>query len=123
MVYILAKTRERRSKDISNMPFINSFVGQILTVGSEIIQRWLTYVEGLLNTENTRKKIESGLATKGPIDIFNENDVSDQLGKMELANQDIMCVVEAMNQVLQRGIQKTWRKSRMVPIYTKEKEI
>ena len=48
-----------------------------LTVGSEIIQRWLTYFEGLLNTENTRKRIENGLATEGPIDIFNENEVAE----------------------------------------------
>ena len=132
MVYKLAKTRERRSKDISDMPFINSLEGQILTVESDIIQRWLTYFEGLLNTENTRKQIESGLATEGPIDIFNENEVSEQLGKMGLdkatgpddlpieavkilAKQDIMYVVEAMNQVLQHGIPEIWRKSRMVP--------
>ena len=54
MVYKLAKTRDRRSKDISDMPFINSLEGQILTVGSDIKLRWLTYFEGLLNTENTR---------------------------------------------------------------------
>ena len=125
MAYKLAKTRERRSKDISDMPFINSLEGQILTVESDIIQRWLTYYEGLLNTENTRKHIENGLATEGPIDIFNENEVSEQLGKMGLpieavkilAKQDIMYVVEAMNQVLQQGIPEIWRKSRMVPIY------
>ena len=134
MVYKLAKTRERRSKDISDMTFINSLEGQILTVESDIIQRWLTYFEGLLNTENTRKQIESGLATEGPIDIFNENEVSEQLGKMGLdkatgpddlpieavkilAKQDIMYVVEAMNQVLQQGIPEIWRKSRRVPIY------
>ena len=116
------------------MPFINSLEGQILTVESDIIQRWLTYFEGLLNTENTRKQIESGLATEGPIDIFNENEVPEQLGKMGLdkatgpddlpieavkilAKQDIMYVVEAMNQVLQQGIPEIWRKSRMVPIY------
>ena len=69
MVYKLAKTRDSRSKDISDMTFINILEGQILTVGSEIVLRWLTYFEGLLNTENKRKKIESGLATEGPIDI------------------------------------------------------
>ena len=133
MVYKLAKTRERRSKDISDKPFINSLEVQILTVESDIIQRWLTYFEGLLNTENTRKQMESGLATEGPIDIFNKNEVSEQLGKMGLdkatgsddlpieavkilAKQDIMYVVEAMNQVLQQGIPEIWRKSRMVPI-------
>ena len=83
MVYKLAKTRKRRSKDSSDMPFINSLAGQILTVGSDIIQRWLTYFEGLLNTDNTRKRIECGLATEGPIDIFNENEVSEQLGKWD----------------------------------------
>ena len=74
------------------------------------------------------------MATEGPIDIFNENEVSEQLGKMGLdkatgpddlpieavkilAKQDIMYVVEAMNQVLQQGIPEIWRKSRMVPIY------
>ena len=116
------------------MPFMNSLEGQMLTVESDIIQRWLIYFEGLLNTENTRKQIESGLATEGPIDIFNENEVSEQLGKMGLdkftgpddlpieavkilAKQGIMYVVEAMNQVLQQGIPEIWRKSRMVPIY------
>ena len=39
MVYKLAKTRDRRTKDISDMPFINSLEGQILTVGSDIILR------------------------------------------------------------------------------------
>ena len=67
--------------------------------------------------------------------IFNENVVSEQLGKMGLdkatgpddlpieavkilAKQGIMYVVEAMNQVLQQqGIPEIRRKSRMVPIY------
>ena len=83
MVYKLAKTRNRRTKDISDMPFINSLEGQILTVGSDIMLRWLTYFEGLLNTENTRKQIASGLATEGPIDLFTGNEVFEQLGKMD----------------------------------------
>ena len=55
MVYKLVKTRDRRTKYISDMHFINSLEGQILTVGSDIMLRWLTDFEGLLNTENTRK--------------------------------------------------------------------
>ena len=117
MVYKLAKTRDRRTKYISYMPFINSLKGQILTVGSDIMLRWLTYFEGLLNTENKRKQIESGFATEGPIYLFNENEVFEQLGKMGLykatgpddlpieavkilAKHDIGYVVEAMNQVI-----------------------
>ena len=61
MVYKLAKTRDMRSKDISDMPFNNSWEGKILTVGSEIILRWLTYFNGLLNTENPRKQIENDM--------------------------------------------------------------
>ena len=75
MVYKLAKTRDRKTKYISYMPFINSLEGQILTVGSDIMLRCLTYFEGLLNIDYTRKQIERGLATEGPIDQFNENEV------------------------------------------------
>ena len=57
MVYKLAKTGDRRSKYISDMHFINSLDGQILTVGSEIMLIWLTYFEGLLKSENKRKQI------------------------------------------------------------------
>ena len=74
------------------------------------------------------------MATEGPIDIFNENEVSEQLRKIGLdkatgpddlpieavkilVKQEIMYVVEAMNQVLQQGIPEIWRKSWMVPIY------
>ena len=39
MVYKLAKTRDRRTKYISDMPFINSLEGQIFTVGSDIMLR------------------------------------------------------------------------------------
>ena len=63
---------------------LDSREGQILTVGSDIMLRWLTYFEGLLNPENTRKQIASGLATEGPIDLLNENEVFEQLGKMGL---------------------------------------
>ena len=61
------------------------------------------------------------MATEGPIDLFNENEVIDQLGKMGLnkatgpddlpieavkilPKQDIGYVLEVMNQVLQQGI-------------------
>ena len=66
------------------MPFTNRLEGKIITEGSEIIHIWLTYIDGLLNTDNTRKQIENGLGTEGPIEIFNENEVSEQLGKMGL---------------------------------------
>ncbi len=130
----MPKPERGEQTDISDMPFINSLEDKIPTVGNEIIQRWLSYFDGLLNTENIRKQIESGLATEGPIDILNENEVSEQLGKMGLdkatgaddlpietvrilAKQDIRYVVEAMNQVLHHGIQEIWRKSMMVSMY------
>ena len=75
MVYKLVNTRDRRPKAISDMPFINRLEGQILTVGCEIIHIWLPYFDGLLNIENTRKQMESGLVPEGPIKLFNENEV------------------------------------------------
>ena len=53
-----------------------------LYIVSEIILRWLTYCDGLLNTENTRKQIEHGLLTEVPIEILNESEVCEQLGNM-----------------------------------------
>ena len=64
------------------MPFINSLEGNTLTIGSEIIIRMMIYFDGLINIENTRKQIESGFATEGPINIFNANEVSEQLRKL-----------------------------------------
>ncbi len=64
MVYRLAKTSGRRSKIniyISDMPFINSLGGQLLTVGGEIILRRQKYVDGLLNTS-----FLSGVTTRLP---------------------------------------------------------
>ena len=46
------------------VPKESLFNQSVVAVESDIIQRWLTYFEGLLNTENTRKLIESGLATE-----------------------------------------------------------
>ena len=86
MLYKLTKTRDRRSKYIADMPFINSLEGQIITAGSEITIGWMTYFDELLITENRRKRIESCLSTEGPIDKFNENEVPEQLGKMGLYN-------------------------------------
>ena len=49
-----------------------------------IILTWLTYFDGLLNIENPRKQIDNGLVTEGPIEIFTENDVFEELGNMGL---------------------------------------
>ena len=46
---------------ISDMPFINSLGGQLLTVGGEIILRRQKYVDGLLNTS-----FLSGVTTRLP---------------------------------------------------------
>ena len=58
--------------------------GQILTVGSEIILRWLTGVDGLLNNDNPIKQIGNGVLTEGQIAISNESEVSQQLVNMGL---------------------------------------
>ena len=56
--YKTGKTRDMRTKFISDMPFVNSLEGQIFTVETEIMLRWLTYFDDLLNTENARKKLK-----------------------------------------------------------------
>ena len=51
MVYKLADTIDRRSEEISDMPFINHLEDLIITVVKEIILRRQKCFDGLLNTE------------------------------------------------------------------------
>ena len=88
----------------------------------------------LVDAENPRKPVKSGVLTEGPIQIFTENEVPVQLGNMGLdkaiepdglpieavkilANQDVRYAVKALSQTLQQRISEILRKSRTGLIY------
>ena len=52
MIYNLAKTRHRRTKDISDNIYISDADGNILTDHEKIKDRWQEYVEELFNVTN-----------------------------------------------------------------------
>ena len=78
--------------------------------GSEVKLRWQKYVEGLLNNENPRKPIENGLLTEGPVDIFNENEASEQLGNIGLdkATESDDLPIEDVKILAKQNIRCVW---------------
>ena len=67
IIYKLAKTRNRRTKDICENIFINDKEGKIQTDTTKIMEvRKEHYVE-LLNVSNPRKDLEESEKTCGPI--------------------------------------------------------
>ena len=58
MVYNLAKTRNRRTRDICDNIFINDKEGKIQTDTTKIIELWKEHYVELLNVTNPRKDLE-----------------------------------------------------------------
>ena len=54
-IYIIAKARERKTRDLTNIRCIKNEDGRILTQDEEILNRWMEYFSRLLNETNTRQ--------------------------------------------------------------------
>ena len=54
-IYKIAKVRERKTRDLSNIRCIKNEDGRILTQDEEILNRWMEYFSKLLNETNTSK--------------------------------------------------------------------
>ena len=67
MIYKLAKTRNRRTKDISDSIYINDAGGNILTYLEKIKDIWQEYFKELFNVRNARKEPDKCDETEGPI--------------------------------------------------------
>ena len=67
MIYKLAKTRNRRTKDISDSIYINDAGGNILTYLEKIKDIWQEYFKELFNVTNARKEPDKCDETEGPI--------------------------------------------------------
>jgi len=55
IIYCLAKTKHRRSKDIDRIPFAKVVNRKILCRDEQIKKRWKNYFNGLLNNEKNRE--------------------------------------------------------------------
>ena len=67
MIYKLSKTRNRRTKDISDNIYISDADGNTLTDHEKIKDRWQEYFEELFNVTNQCKERTRCDETEGPI--------------------------------------------------------
>ena len=75
MIYKLSKTRERRTRDLTDIAYIKDSNGTILTHEDEIKARWKESFETLLNVENKIEGIELTYPEQGPIPSVNDTEI------------------------------------------------
>ena len=134
MIYKLSKTRERRTRDLTDIAYIKDSNGTILTDEDEINARWKESFETLLNVENIREEIEFIVPVQGPIPSVNDTEISKQLSNMgrnkacgpdDLPIEAIMVVAELQpelltyirQRIMANGIPDSWKKSKLIPIF------
>ena len=140
MFYKLSKTRERRTRDLTDIAYIKDSNGTILGDEDEIKARWKESFETLLNVENEREELEPTDPVQGPIPSVNDTGIRKQLSKMgrnkacgpdDLPIEAVMVVAEMkpelLTYVLQRtmadGIPDTWKNSKLIPIFKNKGDI
>ena len=135
IIYKLAKSRDRRGRDISDTAYVKDEDGTILTESGKIKGRWKQSFDKLFNAENPREQLDELPITEGPVQCFSLDEVKKQMAKMgkgkacgpdELHIEAIQiileykpeCIVEAFNNILRiNTMPNDWRKSGMVPIF------
>ena len=140
MIYKLSKTRERRTRDLTDIADIKDSNGSILTDEEDIKARWKESFETLLNVENERDDLDPTDPVHGPMPSVNDTDIKKQLSNMgrnkacgpdDLPVEAIMMVAdlkpELLTYILQRimanGIPDSWKKSKLIPIFKNKGDI
>ena len=75
IIYKLAKSRERRTRDLTDIAFVKDRDGKILTDGESIRTRWKGYFQLLFNVENDREELQEVKPTKGPLPLYSVEEV------------------------------------------------
>ena len=109
IIYKLSKTRERRTRYLTDIAYINDSNGTILTGDGEIKAKWKESFETLLNVENEREELEPTDPVQGSISSVNDTEIRKQLSKMgrnkacgpdDLPIEAIMVVAEKKPELL-----------------------
>ena len=134
IIYKLAKTRNRRTKDICDNIFINEKKKKIQTDTTKIIEVGKEHYVELLNVMNPRKYLEECEKTCGPIPNITLEEDGTQLKKMKtgqacgpdqipievwklLVDESVDYLLNTMNTVFDEGMPQSWRKSEISPLY------
>ncbi|XP_046863365.1 uncharacterized protein LOC124457122 [Xenia sp. Carnegie-2017] len=128
-IYKLAKTRQRRAKDIDKITFVKDEQGKIVSEDEKIKERWREYFDRLLNTKNNRKELDHLEPVHGPVPEILEDEVRRQLKKMKnnkargpdelpielvkkLGNTETEWMTSCFREIMKTGIPEEWRTSR-----------
>ena len=136
MIYKLAKSREKRTRDLTDIAFVKDRDGHIFTDGESIRTRWKGYFQlhVLFNVENDREELQEVQPTEGPLPLYSVEEVRKQLEKMGInkacgpddlpieavkiiASYSLDHLTETMNIVMQDGMPRNWKIRRLVPIH------
>ena len=140
MIYKLSKTRERRTRDLSDIVYIKDSNGTILTDEDKIKAIWKESCKTLINVENEREELEPTDPVQGPIPSVNDTEIRKQLSNMrrkkacgpaDLPIEAVIVVAEMkpelLTYILQRmmanGIPDSWKKSKLIPIFKNKGDI
>ncbi len=81
IIYKLTKSRDRRSRDISDIAYVKDEDGTILTESGKIKGRW-NFFDKLFNAENPREQLDELPTTESPVQCFSLNETRKQMAKM-----------------------------------------
>ena len=133
IIYKLAKSRDRRCRDILDIAYVKDEDGIILTGSGK--NKGDGFVYKLFNAENPREQQNELPTTKWPVECFSLYEVTKHTAKMakgkacgpdELPIEAVQiildykpeCIVEAFNNILTTNtMPNDWRKNRTVPIF------
>ena len=131
----IARTRDKASKDVTNIKQIKDESGIVLRRQDQILRRWKVYFEGLLNEENPREWKEDGEINEGMVREISRNEVEEALRKIKagkavgadqipgevwksLGKEGTDALWDLMKKIWQQeAIPEEWKKSTLVPIY------
>ena len=81
IIYKLAKSRDRRSRDISDIAYVKNEHGTILTESGKIKEIWKQNVDQLFNAENPREQLDELPTTEGPVECISLYEVKEANGE------------------------------------------
>ena len=82
IIYMLAKSRDRRSRDILDIAYVKDEDGTIFTKSGKIKGMWKQNVDKLFNAENPREQLDELTITEGPVECFSLDEIKRQIAKM-----------------------------------------
>ena len=140
-VFKLAKRRNKSTKDITHIRQIKDERGVVLSRERDILTRWKSYFEKLLNEENERLMREDGEPNEQLVGEITRQEVERALKKMKngksmgpegipveawraLGGEGVDIVHQLIREIMEKEvIPEKWRESTLIPIFKEKGDI